>query len=174
MTNTENNYWLHSGKLEFLALKWAACEKFRYYLFYASNFTVYTDNNPLTYVMSTAKLNAVGHRWVGELSDFRFNIKYQPGRDNIDANPVGRLNRTLLQMLRTLTDKEKERWKDHLPQIGQAYNCKRHDSTGYSPFFLLYGLYPHLPVDLIFGLVELEETTPKGFAEQWTQRMTEA
>lgn len=54
------------------------CEKFRDYLFYAPYFTVYTDNNPLTYVMSTAKLNAVGHRWVGELSDFWFDVKYQP------------------------------------------------------------------------------------------------
>ncbi|KAL0153940.1 hypothetical protein M9458_050749, partial [Cirrhinus mrigala] len=54
-------------------------------------FTVYTDNNPLTYVMSTAKLNAVGHRWVGELSDFRFDIKYRPGRVNIDADTLSRL-----------------------------------------------------------------------------------
>jgi len=73
LTPAEKNYCLHSGKLEFLALKWAICEKFRDYLFYAPEFTVYTDNNPLTYVMSTAKLNVTGHRWVGELADFRFN-----------------------------------------------------------------------------------------------------
>ncbi|KAL0163570.1 hypothetical protein M9458_039323, partial [Cirrhinus mrigala] len=91
LTKAERNYRLHSGKLEFLALKWAVCEKFRDYLFYAQRFTVYTDNNPLTYVMSTAKLNAVGHRWVGELSDFRFDIKYRPGRVNIDADTLSRL-----------------------------------------------------------------------------------
>ena len=60
----EQKYHLHSGKLEFLALKWAVTEHLRDYLFYASNFTVYTDNNPLTYVMMTAKLNATGNRWV--------------------------------------------------------------------------------------------------------------
>lgn len=49
---------------------------------------MYTDNNPLTYVMGTAKLNEVGHRWVGELSDFRFNIRYRPGRVNIDADTL--------------------------------------------------------------------------------------
>ncbi|KAL1268479.1 hypothetical protein QQF64_033842 [Cirrhinus molitorella] len=70
LTPAERNYRLHSGKLEFLALKWAICEKFRDYLFYAQHFTVYTDNNPLTYIMSTAKLNPVGYRWVGKLSDF--------------------------------------------------------------------------------------------------------
>lgn len=74
LTPDEKNYHLHSSKLEFLALKWAICDKFRDYLYYAPTFTVYTDNNPLTYVLSSARLNAVGHRWVGELADFHFTI----------------------------------------------------------------------------------------------------
>ena len=45
LTPAERNYHLHSGKLEFLALKWAICEQFRDYLYYAPSFTVYTDNN---------------------------------------------------------------------------------------------------------------------------------
>ena len=90
LTPAEKNYRLHSGKLEFLVLKWAVCEKFRDYLFYAPHFTIYTDNNPLTYVMRTAKLNAVGFRWVGELSDFRFDIRYRPGKANVDADTLSR------------------------------------------------------------------------------------
>ena len=58
----EQNYHLHSGKLEFLALKWAVCDQFRDYLYYAPSFQVYTDNNPLTYVLTMAKLNATGLR----------------------------------------------------------------------------------------------------------------
>ncbi len=88
LTLAEQSYRLHSGKLEFLALKWAVCDKFRDYLFYAPLFVVYTDNNPLTYVMSTAKLNAVGHRWVGQLADFHFEIRYKPGRLNVDADTL--------------------------------------------------------------------------------------
>lgn len=88
LTPAECNYHLHVGKLEFLALKWAICDKFRDYLYYAPTFTVYMDNNPLTYVQSTARLNAVGHRWVSELADFSFDIRYRPGRQNADADTL--------------------------------------------------------------------------------------
>ena len=91
LTQAEKNYHLHAGKLEFLALKWSVTEQFRDYLYYAPSFVVYTDNNPLTYILSTAKLNATGLRWVGELADFRFEIKYRPGRVNIDADSLSRI-----------------------------------------------------------------------------------
>uniref|UniRef100_A0A3P9MR97 Gypsy retrotransposon integrase-like protein 1 n=1 Tax=Oryzias latipes TaxID=8090 RepID=A0A3P9MR97_ORYLA len=91
LTAAEKNYHLHSGKLEFLALKWAVTEKFRDYLYYAPSFTVYSDNNPLTYVLSTAKLNATGCRWVAELADFHFTVKYRPGKENIDADSLSRM-----------------------------------------------------------------------------------
>ena len=43
---------LHSGKLEFLALKWIINDKFRtIYVYYGEHFTVYSDGNALTYVM---------------------------------------------------------------------------------------------------------------------------
>ena len=58
---SECNYPAH--KLEFLRLKWALCDKFSDFL-YGSRFTVRTDNNPLTYVLTTAKLDATGHRWL--------------------------------------------------------------------------------------------------------------
>ena len=86
LTPAEKNYHLHSGKLEFLALKWAICEQFRDYLYYSPSFVVYTDNNPLTYVLSSAKLNATGLRWIGELADFNFTIRYRPGKTNVDAD----------------------------------------------------------------------------------------
>ena len=91
LSPAEKNYYLHSGKLEFLALKWAICDQFRDYLYYAPSFTVYTDNNPLTYVLSSAKLNATGLRWVNELADFNFTIKYRPGKVNCDADTLSRI-----------------------------------------------------------------------------------
>ena len=91
LTPSERKYHLHSGKLEFLALKWAVTEQFRDYLYYAPEFVVYTDNNPLTYVLTTAKLNATGLRWVGELAEFNFEIRYRPGKSNTDADSLSRL-----------------------------------------------------------------------------------
>lgn len=70
LTAPEKNYHIHSGKFEFLAMKWAICDRFRDYLYYAPSFSVYTDDNPLTYVLTTAKLNATTHRRVAELVDF--------------------------------------------------------------------------------------------------------
>ena len=52
LTPAEQNYHMHSGKLEFLALKWSITERFRDFLYYAPSFDVYTDNNPLTYALS--------------------------------------------------------------------------------------------------------------------------
>ena len=54
---SEKNYPAH--KLEFLALKWSVCHKFHEYL-YGNKFQVLTDNNPLTYVLTSAKLDATG------------------------------------------------------------------------------------------------------------------
>ena len=59
LTPAKKSYHLHSGKLEFLALKWSVTEACKCYLYHAPNFRVLTDNNPPTYVMSTAKLNGI-------------------------------------------------------------------------------------------------------------------
>lgn len=104
LTAAERNYHLHSGKLEFLALKWSITEKFRDYLYYAPTFTVYSDNNPLTYVLTSAKLNATGSRWVAELADFHFTIKYRPGKENIDADSLSRMPLEVGTMMEQCTE----------------------------------------------------------------------
>ena len=91
LSPTEKKYHLHAGKLEFLALKWAVTEQFCDYLYYSPKFTVFTDNNPLTYILTSAKLNATGLRWVNELADFHFDIRYRPGKTNADADTLSRM-----------------------------------------------------------------------------------
>ena len=60
-------------------------------------------------------------------------------------------NGTLLNMLGTLTPEQKD-WKSHIPALVHTYNCTSNAATGFSPYFLLFGREPRLPVDVEFGL----------------------
>ena len=56
-------------------------EHFKEYLVYAP-FVVSTDNNPLTYILTTPNLDATRQCWVGALALFKFTLEYQKGADN--------------------------------------------------------------------------------------------
>ena len=71
-------------KVEMIGLKWAVTEKFRDYLL-GSECKVYTDNNPLSYLQTSARLGATEMRWAAELAQFQLNIKYRSGKANINA-----------------------------------------------------------------------------------------
>ena len=87
LSKSETNAPAH--KLEFLALKWAVTEKFHDYL-YGNKVHVLTDNNPLTYVTTSAKLDATGQRWLAALANFDLSIKYKTGKTNVDADLLSR------------------------------------------------------------------------------------
>ena len=87
LDKAQKNY--HSSKLEFLALKWAV-DHFKEFLRHKP-FVVRTDNNPLTYIMTTPNLTATGHRWVSELASYEFSLEYQKGVDNSVADALSRL-----------------------------------------------------------------------------------
>jgi transposase InsO family protein len=86
---SERNY--HSTKLEFLAMKWAITEQFRDILSYADHFEVFTDNNPLLFIMKLSKPNTTIQRWISELAEFTFSVHYRPGVVNRDADCLSRL-----------------------------------------------------------------------------------
>ena len=97
MNETEQRY--HSNKQEFLTLKWAVTEQFHEYLSpYGKNrneFIVHTDNNPLTYIFSSANLDAAGQQWVAHLASYNFSLEYQKGKDNTVADFLSQMNERL-------------------------------------------------------------------------------
>ena len=78
-------------------------------------------------------------------------------------------------MLRTLPEKHKSHWKDYLNLLLHAYNCTRHNTTGYSSYFLMFGHHPKFPLYIIFGSLNSEETKsyPK-YVKHWQKAMQEA
>nr|XP_046254367.1 uncharacterized protein LOC124064187 [Scatophagus argus] len=65
-----------------------------------------------------------------------------------------RFNRTLHDQLRTLPASRKHDWVSCLPQVLFCYNTTPHQSTGESPYFLMFGREPRLPVDFLLGRVQ--------------------
>ena len=47
---------------------------------YWNTFNAHTDNNPLTYILTTAKLDATGHIWVAHLASYNFRLHYKSGK----------------------------------------------------------------------------------------------
>ena len=113
MNETEQRY--HSNKQEFLALKWAVTEQFHEYLSpYGKNgneFVVLTDKNLLTYIFSSANLDAAGQRWVACLVSYNFSLEYQKCKDNTVAN-------FLSQMNECLPEEEVQEYLNQIPHPG--------------------------------------------------------
>ena len=115
LRNSEKHY--PASKLEFLCLKWAITEKFHNYLY---QFQVVTDNNPLTYVLSSTKLDAAGHRWLAALGTYDFKFICRSGKANGDADGLSRR-----------PYENTEIFSDVVKAICQAYTIKR-DSCPYA------------------------------------------
>ena len=59
-----------------------------------------------------------------------------------------RFNSTQINMLGTLPKEKKSEWKNHIGMLVHAYNCTQNSATGFSPYFLMFGRQPHLPIDV--------------------------
>ena len=63
-----------------------------------------------------------------------------------------------------ISDHHKD-WDEKLPMLAFAYNTASHSVTKSSPYELLFGRRPKVPIDLIYQSVKLElYLTPKSFA----------
>ena len=86
---------------------------------------------------------------------------YHPQSDGL----VERFNRTLLNMLSTCSMEHPSDWDLYLSKLCLAYNSSVQSTTGYSPFFLMFGREARLPIDLIYNLNgEQEGTADKSYS----------
>ena len=97
---------------------------------------------------------------------------YHPSRDG----QTERMNQTIISMLKTLNENQKARWKDHLSKLVFAYNSSINKSTGYSPFFLMFGRSSRLPIDSMFpvDIGVRKQKTYDQFLSDWKIEMNEA
>lgn len=93
-------------------------------------------------------------------------------------NPAGngqceRFNRTMHDRLKTLTQEHKYRWTQHLDEVAYVYNCTPHSSTGFSPFYLMFGREPRLPIDVFLPehSPEWVNQTPSGWLRDHLHRL---
>ncbi len=92
---------------------------------------------------------------------------------------VERFNRTLMNMLGTLQEEQKSDWKSHVSTLTHAfthaYNAAVHVSTGFSPFYLMFGRHPRLAIDAFLGISSLENKPKrhKDYADQLKDRLQE-
>ena len=84
----EVNY--HSRKLKFLAMKWSIIH-FQTYLL-GCHFKVHSDNNPLTYFLTSPNMDAMKQRRINELVKYDFSLEYQNGKNNTVADALSRIS----------------------------------------------------------------------------------
>ena len=95
---------------------------------------------------------------------------YHPQCDGL----VERWNRALLQSLATSVTDHPENWEEFVKKICMAYNTSVHPTTGFTPFYLMFGRQAKLPVDLMYGTPEPEVVSPSQYAAMLNTAMSEA
>ena len=95
---------------------------------------------------------------------------YHPQCDGL----VERFNRTLLDMLATCTGDHPFDWEQHIRKVCMAYNSSVHASTGYTPFYLMFGRQARLPLDVMYGTPGPIVQSPSEHASALKQQMTAA
>ena len=77
------------------------CECFHEYL-YGGTFDAFTDNNPLTYVLTTVKLDATTQCWVASLANYNFKTFYKSGKQNVEVDALSRIQWNKMEVIAAL------------------------------------------------------------------------
>ena len=95
---------------------------------------------------------------------------YHPQGDGL----MERFNRTLLDMLANTAKDHPFQWEQHIRSVCMAYNSSVQTTTGYSPFYLMFGRKPRLPVDLSLGTSQPKPSCHAEYAQEMQKSFSEA
>ena len=94
---------------------------------------------------------------------------YHPQGDGL----VERFNRTLLDMLSTTIKDYPGSWENHVRAVCMAYNTSVQPTTGFTPFYLMFGRQAHIPIDVMYGS-QVIESSPSIYANDLKRTLTTA
>ena len=82
-------------------------------------------------------------------------------------------NATLISIIGTLLTEAKINWQEQLSTVVHAYNCTHSNATGFSPFCLMFGRHPMLPIDVQFGVrtPDIAASTSHGYIQKLQRRL---
>ena len=111
-------------------------------------------------------------QFLADLCELMGMQKIQTSQYNWQTNgQCERFNFTLINMPGTLPKEQKSEWKNHIGMLVHAYNCTQNSATGYSPYYLMFGRQPCLPVDVTLGLAPCTIKEPN--ASKFVQKLKE-
>lgn len=87
---------------------------------------------------------------------------------------VERFNRTMHNLLRSLPPEQKRKWPEYLAELVYIYNATPHSSTGLSPYYMLFGREPTLPLDHLLGQPSLTVQGQENWVLSHRKRLEEA
>ena len=64
---------------------------------------------------------------------------------------VERFHRTLNAMMGRVVSESQRDWDEKLIRVMAAYRANRHDDTGFSPNYLMFGRELRAPIDVVLG-----------------------
>ena len=70
---------------------------------------------------------------------------------------VERFNRTLEAMLAKTVSENQQDWDRYIPKLLLAYRTAIHETTGYTPFHVMFGCSPVLPVEIMIGVASSQK-----------------
>ena len=82
-------------------------------------------------------------------------------------------NSALISMIGTLPTEAKISWQEHLPTLVHAYNSSHSNATGFSPFYLMYGRKPNIPINFQFGVrtPDIVPSTSHSYVQKLLKRL---